>query len=299
MSEKKKKTNKKKVTKEKRHFILEKVPYLILIIALLIIYARYVGTKGITVRDYNITSTNIPSSFDGFTIVQFSDLKYGSTVNMDDLDKLVKKINDLNPDVVVFTGDLISPNYKLDMEEKEKITQKFALIDPLIGKYSVRGNEDNASSNYDYIINTSNFKDISNSYELIYYKGLTPIVIYGLDSLINKKQDFKTAFAYPDENVSTDYMATYRILLAHEPDTVTKIKSYNISLMLSGHSLNSTVNIPYLKDYYDIKGASKYYDPIYNVDGTKLYVSSGIGTNNSRIRFLSKPSISIFRLYTK
>ena len=295
MSNKKKKN----IKKENEHFILEKIPYLILVIALLIIYSRYVGTKGITVRDYDITSTNIPSSFDGFTIVQFSDLKYGSTVNMDDLDKLVKKINDTNPDVVVFTGDLISPNYKLGMEEKERITQKLSLIDPLIGKYSVRGDEDDDSSNYDYIINTSNFKDISNSYELIYYKGLTPIVIYGLDSLINKKQDFKTAFAYPDENVPTDYMATYRILLAHEPDTLLKLKSYNISLMLSGHSLNSSVNIPYLKDYYDIKGASEYYDPTYNVNGTKLYISSGIGTNSNHVRFLSKPSISVFRLYTK
>ena len=299
MSEKKKKTNKKKSTQEKRHFILEKIPYLILIIALLIIYARYVGTKGITVRDYNITSTNIPSSFDGFTIVQFSDLKYGSTVNMDDLDKLVKKINDLNPDVVVFTGDLISPNYKLEMEEKEKITQKLSLIDPLIGKYSVRGNEDNSSSNYDYIINTSNFKDISNSYDLIYYKGLTPIVIYGLDSLINKKQDFKTAFAYPDENVSTDYMATYRILLAHEPDTIEKVKNYNISLMLSGHSLNSSINIPFIKNNYNIKGASTYYDDEYNVGQTKLYVSSGLGTNKYHLRINSRPSISVYRLYTK
>ena len=147
------------------------------------------------------------------------------------------------------------------------------------------------------IMEESGFQDISNTYELIYYKGLTPIVIYGLDSLIKGNQNIEEAFSYPNEGTDSDYMATFRILLAHEPDTIRKVKQFNISLMLSGHSLNSSINIPYLKKLYKIKGASAYYDEEYTVSGTKLYISSGIGTNEYKMRLLSKPSISIYRLF--
>lgn len=282
---------------KKRHKFIYKVPYLILLVALLFIYARYVGTTGIKVKDYSIINENIPKSFDGFSIVQFSDLKIGSTFNINDLDKLVKKINNLKPDVVVFTGDIESSLHKLSEQEKEEIGTKLAQIDPLIGKYSVRGDMDDENT-YSEIMNTAGFEDLSNNYKLIYYKGLTPIVIYGLDSLINGNQDYDKTFAYPSNDENTTYMATYRILLAHEPDTVKKIKNYNISLMLSGHSLNSSINIPFIKNYYNIKGASDYYDEEYNVNGTKLYISSGLGTNKYRMRLFSKPSISVFRLYT-
>ncbi len=67
-----------------------------------------------------MTSPNLPTNFTGFKIVQFSDLYYGSTIDTEDLQDIVDKINELKPDLVVFTGDLIAPNYTLEDGEQEK-----------------------------------------------------------------------------------------------------------------------------------------------------------------------------------
>lgn len=287
-----------KKEKKKKRSIRSKLIILGLILALVLIYARYIGTAGIGLREYNIKSSDIPVSFDGFSIVHFSDLELGSTFNVDNLKTLVKKINSLNPDIVVFTGDLIKEKYKLTKNDTKKIIKYLSDIDPLIDKYYIRGDEDVKNKSYQTIMNSSNFKDVINKYELIYYKGLSPIVLYGLDSLIKNKQDFENTFSYRVEETDP-YGATYSILLAHEPDTIKLLKDYNISLMLSGHSHNSQINIPYLKKTYKIKGATSYYDEEYEVYGTKLFISNGLGTEKIKMRLFSKPSISIYRLYSE
>lgn len=277
--------------------IISKLLIFVLFLGLVYLYARYVGTTGLKVREYNIINENIPTSFDGFSIVHFSDLELGTTFEVEDVEGLVEEINSLSPDLVVFTGDIVAPKHSLSIEDQKVLESALSAIDPEIGKYSVRGDDDQYTDVYNQVMAAAGFKDISNSYELVYYKGLTPIVLYGLDSLNAGVQDYQSTFSYPSKEEDTTYMATYRILLAHEPDTVEKIGDYNVSLMLSGHSHNSEINIPYLKDFYNIKGAKNYYDSYYKVDGTDLYVSSGLGTSKFKVRLFDKPSISIFRLY--
>lgn len=284
--------------KKSRPFI-SKLIILFLFIGMIYLYARYVEPQNMTVKEYNLINENIPSNFDGFSIVQFSDLELGSTFFLDDLKKLVTKINEINPDIVVFTGDIVSNSYTLKEKEKKILIEELSKIDPVIGKYAVRGDDDAYNEIYDEVMNESNFKDLSNSYELIYYKGLTPIVLYGLDSLRANRQDFSKTFSYPSPNEDTTYMPTYRILLAHEPDTASLVEDYNISLMLSGHSHNSEINIPFIKDYYNIDGAKKYHDEYYRIGKMELFVSSGLGTSKFKMRFFDRPSISIFRLYTE
>jgi len=184
----------------------------------------------------------------------------------------------------------------LSNKKKEEIINNLSNIDSLIGNYSVRGDDDVKGNFYEEIMTSSNFTDLTNSYELIYYKGLTPIVLYGLDSQ-KGNQNYSSTFAYPTSDTDSTYMATYRILLTHEPDTVDDIQEYNISLMLSGHSHNSEINIPGIKSLYQIEGAKKYYDEKYKVGGTELYISSGLGTTKFKMRLFARPSISIFRLY--
>lgn len=279
--------------KEKRPFI-SKLIFVFLIIILFGIYARYIGSKGLKIYEYGVTSENLEENFDGFSIVQISDIKYGSTIFKDELKKIVNKINDLKPDIVVFTGDLVADEYKLSSSEEENIINLLASIDPLIGKYSIKGDKDYKGNIYANIMNKSDFTDLTNKSELIYYKGLTPIRIYGLGSLIKGKQDFDSTFKVED-----DLTDLFDILLVHEPDTIDYVGNYDIDLMLSGHSLNGIINIPYVKNLYNIKGAEKYNNLEYEINETKLYVSSGLGTNYLKSRLFNKPSISIIRLYKK
>ena len=76
-------------------------------------YTTYISSVKIHTREYRIINNKIPSNFNGTKIVQFSDLHFGTTITIDKVKEIVKKINETNPDIVVFTGDLIDKNYKI------------------------------------------------------------------------------------------------------------------------------------------------------------------------------------------
>ena len=124
-------------------------------------------------------------SFDGLKIIQLSDIHYGSTIFIDDIQKLVELINRRNPDLVVFTGDLINKDYKLKSKEQEKLINELKKIKSTIGKYAIFGEED--KEQFTTIMNQSNFTILNNSYELIYNNSNTPILLIGLNSSLSGK----------------------------------------------------------------------------------------------------------------
>lgn len=277
---------KEKETKENKSHIFI---YILLIIGLIIIYSRYIATTGIQIKEYSVINNKIPESFKGFKVVHFSDLKYGSTTDQKYLKKLVNKINELNPDIIIFTGDLVSSNYKLTDNDKKSIIENLNKLDPKIDIYSIRGDND-INETYNSIITQTKIIEINNLNKLIYYKGDTPIMLIGLDDSINGNQSLDMAFNYEENNY-------YKILIAHEPDTYEKIKDKNIDLFLAGHSLNGQVRLPFIGSIYTPTGAKKYYDSKYKIDNTEIYISNGLGTSKIPYRLNNRPSINLYRFY--
>lgn len=277
---------KEKETKENKSHIFI---YILLIIGLIIIYSRYIATTGIQIKEYSVINNKIPESFKGFKVVHFSDLKYGSTTDQKYLKKLVNKINELNPDIIIFTGDLISSNYKLTDNDKKSIIENLNKLDPKIDIYSIRGDND-INETYNSIITQTKIIEINNLNKLIYYKGDTPIMLIGLDDSINGNQNLDMAFNYEENNY-------YKILITHEPDTYEKIKDKNIDLFLAGHSLNGQVRLPFIGSIYTPTGAKKYYDSKYKIDNTEIYISNGLGTSKIPYRLNNRPSINLYRFY--
>ena len=76
---------------------------IVLIIVATILYSHFIGTKGLIINEYQVVNEKVPESFNGLKIVHFSDMFYGTTFNEKDLNKLVKKINEYNPDVILVT----------------------------------------------------------------------------------------------------------------------------------------------------------------------------------------------------
>jgi len=283
MNKKEKET---KETKENKSHIFI---YILLIIGLIIIYSRYIATTGIQIKEYSVINNKIPENFKGFKVVHFSDLKYGSTTDQKYLKKLVNKINELNPDIIIFTGDLITSNYKLTDNDKKSIIENLNKLDPKIDIYSIRGDND-INETYNSIITQTKIIEINNLNKLIYYKGDTPIMLIGLDDSINGNQSLDMAFNYEENNY-------YKILITHEPDTYEKIKDKNIDLFLAGHSLNGQVRLPFIGSVYTPTGAKKYYDSKYKIDNTEIYISNGLGTSKIPYRLNNRPSINLYRFY--
>ena len=270
---------------------------IIIIIILLSItfylYTTYISSKIIDVKEERIINEKLPTNFNGLKIIQISDIHYGSTIFIKDIKKLVELVNERTPDLVVFTGDLINKDYKLNSKEQEKLITELKKIKTTIGKYAIMGEED--SSEFNTIMNQSNFTILNNSYDLIYKDNNTPILLIGLNNS-KKNEDIDSAYEY--FNQPTHNSNIYTITLLHKPDTVDEIleKYPTTDLFLAGHSHNGQINIPYIGGLIKKEGSQQYINEFYQINESKLYISSGIGTNGNGFRLFCRPSINFFRL---
>ncbi len=284
--------------KKKRRIILKILVSLLLFIVGTILYARYIGTSGLIINEYNLKIDNLPDSFHGVKLVHFTDLHYGSTFFKKELNDLKTKINNLEPDLIVFTGDLIDEDYTPTADDLAAIKNFFNDLEANIGKYIISGNHDYKQKYFLQIVDELGFKFLDNEAELIYYKGTEPIMITGLSSSQMNKMDIDKAFSYyQSDNHNQDIV---NITLLHEPDSVDKIlKKYPSNLFLAGHSHNGQVRLPIIGSIIKVDGAKKYYEAHYVINDSHLYISGGLGESALRLRLFCHPSINMYRLIKK
>lgn len=268
----------------------------ILIISSTILYSRYIGINGLLVNETSIIDSNIPKNFHGLKIVQISDIHYKVTTTKEDLKEIVKEINLLKPDIVLFTGDLFDSNIKYTKKDYKDLKNILKDIDYNIGKYAIKGEDDLNNKNWDNIISESDFIDLNDKSEYIYSNGLEPILLVGISSNYKKNHIEKTLNTI-FENTKANYK--YSILMLHEADVIDKIDYSKFNLILAGHTHGGQVKLPFIGGIIKDKYAKKYTNDYYELEKTKLYISSGIGTSKYKFRLLNTPSFNFYRLRNK
>ncbi|MDD4035937.1 MAG: metallophosphoesterase [Bacilli bacterium] len=275
-----------------------KILILILIILIsLYIYAHKIEPNKLVVNEYKVENKNLPQHFHGVKLVHISDLHYGRTIKKKQLKRIVNKINLIEPDIVVFTGDLIDKDVPLTTEITNELITELKKINVTVSKYAVSGNHDKFFPAYENIITKSRFSLLDNDYDLIYYKDYEPILISGLNT---NDIDIKKAMAYlnkeeTDEDIKKEVI-NYKIAIMHMPDYITDLNKYKIDLVLAGHSHNGQVRIPLIGSLLKPIGAKKYNKPYYQLNNTDLFISAGLGTSILELRTFNKPSINFYRL---
>ena len=264
----------------------------ILILAILIIslvvYIFFINTNGFKVVEDAIAIQNLPDSFEDFKIVQFSDLLIGSTKSVDDLDSITQKINDVEPDLIVFTGDLIARDYNISESEVTEIKNYLSSLDCSLYKYAIIGDNDEANIDlYKEIINDSGFILLDDQSTYIFYGDVLPIKLTG----VTNAEKIDSALYIADE-----LETIYNIVITHMPDNIEAIADSDVDLVLAGHSLLGQIRIPFWGGVLKKDGARIYLDHHYTIGNTKLYVSAGLGTENVSIRSFNKPTINLYRL---
>ncbi len=272
-----------------------KLILLVIVITLsCMLYMHYIGTKGIVVREYKVESTNLPEKMHGLKVIQFSDLKYLSTVHEKEVKKLINKINEIKPDIVIFNGDLFANNDYITDKDIKFLTKEFNRIDATIGLYAVKGDMDYKNKSYNKVMDNTSFKIINNSYELVFYKDNTPILLTGCGSILNNDCDLGQTFSFNEmDNLFT-------ISIIHESDIAYTISSrYKPSLILAGHNMNGQIRLPFIGGLIKSNEGKKYLNSKYQLGSSELYVSGGIGTSDSGYRLFNHPSINFFRIVRK
>ena len=260
---------------------------ILLLIAITFIYMRFIATSGFIIKEFNVTSEKLPKGFNGVKVIHLSDIHYASVGEVK-LNKAVEEVNTMKPDIIVFTGDLYDEFSNLTEDMENKIINALSKLKAPLGKYAVSGNHDYKYDRFTDIITKSGFTYLENETKLIYYNDETPIEIIG----------------YPDEreanpNYDLELSDYFKIALIHEGDSWEHIKDKGIDLSLAGHSHGGQVRLPFIGCLIKVEGGKKYCEEHYTNKDSELYVNFGLGETEFKLRSFNKPSINMYRLYTK
>ncbi|WP_059169968.1 metallophosphoesterase [Bacillus sp. FJAT-27445] len=255
-------------------------------------YAREIEPILLDIQAHEIAHPLIPEQMDGLRIVQFSDTHLGFQYTLNQLKKLAEKITKLQPDMIVFSGDLMDEPNKYD-KANEIAPILGGLVAPM-GKYAVYGNHDHGgygTSLYKNIIKNSGFTLLVNKSVPITKNG-DSIYLAGIDDAMLGKPDIGASTKNIPRNA-------YKILISHAPDLADDASGHGFHLQLSGHSHGGQIKVPFLGALVKPPFAERYHEGFYTIEGEPpltLYVNRGVGTTRLPFRFMSKPELTVFTL---
>ena len=252
------------------------------IITLLACIAGIVSAQQVNVRSYTLTTTKLQSPI---TIVQITDLHLDQLTSIDHLQKMVATINELHPDIIVSTGDLVD----MQADHLDGISDTLANLRARLGKFAVFGNHEAFGG-----INQAREFTTRAGFRILSNQGITidhTINIIGVDDPAVERRLKSDGV---QENILLNQFPTglFTILLKHQP-VVAPASSNLFDLQLSGHTHGGQI-FPFtllVKIFYHAPFGLSKAGP-----SSWLYVSKGSGTWGPPMRVLAEPEISVFHL---
>lgn len=267
----------------------------------IVIYGSTVGKTRFEVKQVEFASPNLPDSFDGYKIVQISDLHIGNWEgNKAPIEKLVKLVNEQKADAIMITGDLVH-NSATELDGFEPILSQIKAPD---GVYSILGNHDYGL--YRRWENKEkekeNLKSLKERQAKMGWKMLNnehTFLVKGNEgiSLIGVENEGKPPFPqYGDltKAMAGTELCNFKLLLSHDPSHWrSEALGKGIDLMLAGHTHATQFAIG------SFSFASLVYDEwggLYKEGNQGLYVNVGIGHVMLPFRFGAWPEITVITL---
>jgi uncharacterized protein len=263
---------------------------LLLVLAALLGYGLYIEPNWFEVKEISLNLPHLSSAFDGYKVVQLSDIHADRYFRISNLNTIAKTINDQHPDLVVLTGDYVSKGRV--KEAVGAIATSFRQIEAKDGILAVLGNHDYWAKAKDVTRELTRYqiKLLKNQLVTI-NRGSEQLSIGGVDDVWAGK---------PDLNAVLKELGSKQgaILLAHEPDFADiAAASHQFDLELSGHSHGAQVRLPFSDVVLPYLGR-KYPHGQYQVLDMIQYTNRGIGLGGIPVRFNCRPEITSFILHT-
>lgn len=261
----------------------------LIILALIAAAAAFLikdSREDLEISRYEVKSQKLPESFDGFKIVQLSDL-HGAEFGEDGMG-LVEKVKELEPDIIALTGDFVTDEG--DLAAVEKLAARLVKLCPV---YFISGNHEFGSGlavKVRNILERAGVKYLSNEY-LTISRGEDGILLGGVEDPL----------AYADM-LSPDELAqkmndaapdAFKILLGHRNYWMTEYPELPVDLIFCGHAHGGLIRIPGVGG---LIGTDRRLFPDfdageYNNGRYTLIVSRGLGNSVSIPRIFNRPEI--------
>ena len=262
----------------------------IAIVVFSLIYVSQIEPFWFEIVPVNLTIPELAPAFDGFKIVQISDIHADTSMNRRKLNKIVEIVNQQQPDIVAITGDFFT--YKPDPVSINLLETALKKLTPKEKTLAVLGNHDYwfDPSAISKILSQSNVLELSNSVYTI-ERGQARLNIAGVDDYLEQKSRLDLVIA----QLSTDDVA---ILFVHEPDFADiSAATERFSLEISGHSHGGQVRIPFWQPDILPPYGRKYPLGMYQVGNMIQYTNRGVGMVPPAVRFNCRPEITVFTFF--
>ena len=266
--------------------------FFFLAVALLILWGIFAEPNILVIRNIDISLKKWHSEHNSLKIVFLGDL-HTKPIDLDRLKRVVSKVNDQKPDIVLSIGDYVNGNSYKETLYPRVIAKELGKIKSKYGFYTVLGNHD-----YDY--NPLRIrKELEKNGIKVLENDTIPLDIEGKRLWLIGIKDFSvchTHLDYNTEQVSDEENPV--ILLSHTPDVFPEVDE-RIELTLAGHTHGGQVVIPFYGPIYVPSKYGKKYSKGYFEEGNKkMFVTGGIGTSVFPIRFNNFPEIIILNINT-
>lgn len=265
---------------------------ILLLLILLAAFLLYDSNARIVVNEYPLYYSSLPAAFDGYRIVQLSDIhtaRFG-----EDNSKLLDAVKRAQPDIIAITGDLINNNDKssLALDIIQPLVRSLVAIAPV---YYVTGNHEWDSGwvrELLQILGDNGVTVLRNNYVRLKI-GIASIILAGIDDP-NGPADMISPETFISQIKKSEGEA-YIVLLAHRNIYLDRLSPLGIDLILCGHAHGGLIRLPFIGGLF---GPARelfphYTSGIYSEGGTKMLVSRGIGNNTGVPRFLNNPQIPV------
>ena len=266
-----------------------------------IAYGSFFGITRFEVKEVEYSSPRLPDGFDGYRIVQLSDIHIGSWQGRQkSIQKLVDMANEQKADLIVFTGDLVNQQ----SHELDGFAPILSRLHAPDGVYSILGNHDygtyyhwkspeEESANLDYLLHQQaamGWTMLNNDHAIVWHKG-DSIALVGVEN--DGEPPFSQFADLPKALRGTDGM--FKILLSHNPTHWRRevLPQSDIDLMLAGHT-HAMQAIFFGHSLAELMYPE--WRGMYTEGGRSLYVNIGIGYVGLPFRFGAWPEITVITL---
>ncbi len=243
------------------------------------------------ITELSVSTADLDPAFDGYRIVQITDIHFGHWVTTKRLNGIVDLINDQQPDLVVNTGDFVS--YVME-ELADDLAAGLRRIQSKDGSLAVLGNHDHwmDPARVTEILAAGNVTVLSNDLVTI-GKGEATLYVAGVDNISVGADDLELVLEkLPPKGAA--------VMLAHEPDFADKTAATGrFFLQLSGHSHGTQLVPPFVGPVIRGTHFQNYPNGRYQVGSMVQYTSNGVGTHAVRLRINCPPEIVVITLHSE
>jgi len=239
----------------------------------------------LSIEHERIHLARLPKAFDGFRVVQLSDIHHGPFSSTEQIERAVETANRLQPDIIALTGDYISK----ERHYAAPCAEMMGRLQAKYGVYAVLGNHDHwvDAPLVTDLFRAEGIKVLINE-GMRFEKDGAAFWLAGVDDTMVGLEDISLALAGSRED-------EMKLLLAHNPIVLRRAARASVDLVLSGHTHGGQVAIR--GERSTVRGARKRLLKGHGKLGsTQIYVNRGLGTVVLPIRYGCPPEISLLEL---